>query len=95
MTKPTWTDEEKFWRSIRQAFLALADAVETYKLAGHIETRTAEMRKLLKLYQRTYMVPPIAAEDVRERIAEPAAERAVKLVMQEEAAQTIDNEGGM
>ena len=66
-TKPTWTDEEKFWRNIRQAALALVDAIQTYQLSEHIDARTAEIRKRLKSYQRTYMYPPIAAEDVRER----------------------------
>jgi len=74
--KPTWTDEEKFWRSIRQAALGLVDAIETFQLSGHIDTRTAEIRKQLKSYQRTYMYPPIAAEDVKERIAELIVKKA-------------------
>jgi len=84
--KPTWTDEEKFWRSVRQAALALVDAVETYRLARHIEIRTAEIRKRLKSHQRAYMTPPAAAKDVIEQMAELTAERAVELVLQEEAA---------
>jgi len=64
--KPTWTDEEQFWRSIRQAALALVDAVETYKLAAHVEIRTAEMRKLLRLYQRTQALPPVTIGEVKE-----------------------------
>lgn len=62
--KPTWTDEEQFWRSVRQAMLAFVDAVETYKLSKRIAVRTAEMRRQLKSYQRIDMYPPIAAEDV-------------------------------
>lgn len=84
MTKPTWTDEEKFWRSVRQAALALVDAIETSQLSKHIDIRTAEIRKRLKSYRRTYMFPPIAAEDVRERIAELTAEKVVKLTTEQE-----------
>lgn len=83
-TKQPWTDEEKFWRNIRQAALALVDAIETYQLSEHIDARTAEIRKWLKSYQRTYMYPPVAAEDVRERIAELTAERAEVLTMEAE-----------
>ena len=54
-TKPAWTDEEKFWRSIREAMLGFIDAVETYKLSKHIKTRTAEVRRSLKSYRRAYI----------------------------------------
>ena len=70
--KPPWTDEEKFWRSIRQATLGLVDAVETYRLARHISVRTAEIRERLKSYQQ------------RERIAELTAEKIVELTTQAE-----------
>ena len=77
-TKPTWTDEEKFWRSVRRAMLELVNAIETCKLGGHIDIPTSQVRKRLKSYQRTYMIPPIAAENVRERIAELIVEKAAE-----------------
>lgn len=73
-TKQPWTDEEKFWRNIRQAALALVDAIETYQLSKHIEARTAEIRKRLKSYQRVHTFPPIVAEDMRERVVELTTE---------------------
>ena len=78
-TKPTWTDEEQFWRSVRRAMLELVNAIETGKLSKHIDVSTSQVRKYLKSYQQTYMYPPIAAEDVRERIAELTAEKVVEL----------------
>lgn len=75
MTKPTWTDEDQFWRNIRRALLELVNAIETGKLSEHVEVPTSQMRKHLKSYQRAYAFPPIAAESVRERIAELTAEK--------------------
>lgn len=51
-TKPIWTEEEQFWRSVRRAILELVNAIETCKLSEHIDVRTAEMRKRLKAQKR-------------------------------------------
>ena len=84
-TKPTWTDEEKFWRSVRRGLLELVNAIETCKLSERVDVPTSQVRKRLKSYQRAYMHPPVAAENVRERIAEliveKAAEKGVALTM--------------
>ena len=77
-TKPPWTDEEKFWRDIRRAVLELVNVIETCKLSEHIDMPTSQVRKRLKSYRRTYMIPPIAAENVRERIAELIVEKAAE-----------------
>lgn len=85
MAKPTWTDEEQFWRSIRRAILELVNAIETWKLSRHVEIPTSQMRKYLKSYQRAaHLYPAITAEDVRERIAELTAEKVVELTTQAE-----------
>ena len=83
-TKPTWTDEEQFWRDIRRAMLEMVNGIETCKLSKHIGTPTSQIRKQLKSYQRVYLYPPIAAEDVRERIAELTAEKVVGLTTEAE-----------
>ena len=54
-------------RDARTALLGLVDVVE--RLMG-LEPRTAEIRKRLRLYRRTYPFPPVAAPDVKERIEE-------------------------
>lgn len=82
--KPPWTDEEQFWRDIRRGLLELVNAIETYKLSEHVDVPTSQMRKHLKSYQRAYAFPPLAAEDVRERIAELMAEKVVELTTREE-----------
>jgi len=83
-TKPTWTDEEKFWRSIRRAMLELVNAIETCKLSEHIDVPTSQVRKHLKSYRQVYAFPPVAAGDVSERIAELTAEKAVELTIEAE-----------
>lgn len=50
--KPIWTDEEQFWRSVRRAMLELVNAIETHRLARHINLRTAEIRKYSKATAR-------------------------------------------
>lgn len=76
--KPPWTDEEQFWRSVRRGLLELVNAIETCKLSEHVDIPTSQVRKQLKSFQRTYMYPPIPAEDVRERIAELIVEKAAE-----------------
>lgn len=77
-TKPTWTDEEKFWRDIRRALLEVVNVIETCKLSEHVDVPTSQVRKRLKSYQRTYMIPPLAAENVRARIAKLIVEKAAE-----------------
>lgn len=79
-----WTDEEKFWREFRRALLELVNTVETFKLSGHVDVPTSQMRKYLKSYRLAYAFPPIAAESVRERIAELTAEKVVGLTTRAE-----------
>ena len=76
-TKPPWTDEEKFWRSIRQAMLGLVDAVETYRLGRHVDVRTSKARELLKAYRRAYPFPPVTHKSVQECIEELREEAGV------------------
>jgi len=83
-TKLIWTDEEKFWREIRRAMLELVNTIETRKLSEHVDVPTSKIRKHLKSYQQTYMYPPVAAESVRERIADLTAERIVVLTTEQE-----------
>ena len=82
--KPTWTDEEQFWRDIRRAMLELVNAIETRKLSEHVDTPTSKIRGWLKSYRRAYAFPPIAAENVRGRIAELTVEKAVELTTKAE-----------
>jgi len=82
--KPTWTDEEQFWRSVRRAMLELVNAIEVGKLSEHIDVPTSKMRGYLKSYRLAYAFPPIAAERVRERIAELTAEKVVELTTKAE-----------
>lgn len=83
-TKPAWTEEEQFWRSVRRAMLELVNAIEMCKLSKHVDIPTSQIRRHLKSYQQAYMYPPIAAGDVRERIAELTAEKVVELTTQAE-----------
>ena len=71
------TDNE-FWMAVRAAALSLVDAIEAHKLKDRIKIRTAEMRNLVKAYPFNYPFPPVAAEEVRERIAELIAKKAAE-----------------
>ena len=82
--KSTWTDEEQFWRSIRRGLLELVNAIEVGKLSERVDIPTSKMRKYLKSYRQVYAFPPIAAESMRERIAELTAEKVLELTTREE-----------
>ena len=77
-TKPTWTDKEQFWLDIRRALLEAVNVIETCQLSERVDVPTSQVRKQLKSYQRTYMFPPAAAENVRKRIAELIVKKAAK-----------------
>lgn len=48
----------EFWLSFRQALLSLVDAVETHKLDGQVQMRTAEIRHEVRACRQTRPTRP-------------------------------------